>query len=1199
MRRFLVVGCGGSGGRTVRLLIDQLRADFRARGWGNLPAAWQFVHIDVPVEPDAGPDPLGTVRDLGGHYLSFSSASNTYQATSLNVESQLRQRGGSYAPLLGWAPRDRSRANGIPVTDGAGQYRAVGRMLTLPRLGQLREVLVDAQARTVAPGAWGGVPADLQGLDSEVVVPIVIASMAGGSGASMFLDVCRILGQLPGVKPQNIGCFLYTADVFAELPPDARANVEGNAMGALAEIISAISRLSEPGDLDTLVGLGLGRPHEGEPPFARVLPIGRRIGGAGAFFGDGTADGVYRGVARALAGVMGSEAASSQYVAYFLGNPLPLTTSSDRFGWRIPDADLPFGSLGFASLSLGRDRYLDYAAQRISRAGVDHLVEGHLNPTSQLPGTDQLRILLDNQWGVSVQAVGLPLAGQTVPEWFGTVAYPRPQWEAAAREALAPVTAIIGNVGQAPAAAWLSAVQAGIGTVRQHVAGTLEQAAYAWAEAWAGLLEAAARAEFVRAVAAFGLPYGRELMARLRLYADVIIGQMHTAGLGTDAIDPVGVDPALVGQAQALGRHSVGADHPLGQELGRSLTESAERRLRHSAARYGAEVLRELSADVLAALQRTADDTLRYLETERARGGSGAGLAQLHSVRYNDWPDESDRVPRRFTHAENEVLLTTADDFPQQYRADVTAMGLGSSGAGGLGSSGVGGPVAPAAPGVSYGEALARLRTEVLQGQWRTAGSTRTEEVLTQRSHWRPSVLPRSAVDGMPTPEARPAYSLRLSPADLNRRAHDRLAAPGDAFARFAGQSIGEYLDDPAVAAVDRMARQERFVALFVDALAKARPVVGLDDRMVQRLHPGRTIAYLYSFSEIPLDPRHPVVGEIERRLRGMTEVRQESTLQNFARSLAGGSSTAGRISVLGSYEKVSPLCYSSLLEPIKQRWDSSSTKEQRNLWQWKRTRPLCSALSMSDDEAISLIAGWYLGRLVGLVRDGRPPEVCTPAGWLSFGQLLESEEASARSSWDVLPAVLMSHVWAVVRCSGDPDLRSLAPYEALRHLVDTSETNQAVPAPDQTTGARLLQQAFADEPLSLGGRALTGDPLSPVLAGAEPEPPGTAAWSDPLAPTPTPIPAGAPPMAVARHRATRAWIDALRERALSSGYLRDGRPWVGTVEALQQAPLEAELLPLVVPALDHLAALADAGLALSALRGNPLEGGRGDDVWH
>ena len=64
---------------------------------------------------------------------------------------------------------------------------------------------------------------------------------------------------------------------------------------------------------------------------------------------------------------------------------------------------------------------------------------------------------------------------------------------------------------------------------------------------------------------------------------------------------------------------------------------------------------------------------LRVLEVEWAKDSGGAGLAQLNSAIYADWPDESDRVPLRFNHAENEILLTTADDFPAQFRSDVVS----------------------------------------------------------------------------------------------------------------------------------------------------------------------------------------------------------------------------------------------------------------------------------------------------------------------------------------------------------------------------------------------------------------------------------------------------------------------------------------------------------------------------------------------
>lgn len=1153
MRRFLVVGCGGSGGRTVRLLIDQLRADLRSRGISAVPDAWQFVHIDVPVDPDRGPAPLGNIRDLGGQYVSFSSPTNTYLATANAVEAQLASKGNNFAPLMGWAPRDRETANGIPVNNGAGQYRAVGRMLTLPRLTALHETLVTAQARAVAPDAWGQIP--LKEQTSNVIIPIVVGSMAGGSGASMFMDVCRVLGSLPGVKPQNIGAFLYTADVFAELPSGMRANIEGNAMGAIPEILSAITRLAEPFDRETYQRLGVPFT-SGNPPFGRVFPIGRRIGGDGAYFGDGSADGVYRGIARAMAGTMLSEAATSQYVDFMLGNPQPLDSMTQKFGWRADRRALPFGSLGFASLSLGRDRYLDYAAQRLSRTASDHLVEGHLNPTSQLPGNDQLRMLMDNQWGASLNAMGLPQPGMQVPDWYQSVAFPRPHWEAAARDAAAPALTMMGNSGTAPAAQWVSAVASSVGALRDQSRYQLQHAAYAWGEHWAFQLEEAAKAEFLRVVGEFGLPYGRELMTRVRMHADQVIGQLAQAGQTADGVDPVGLDPTVGQQAQALGKKTVDYTHPLGQMVARSVTASMENVLRREGARVAAGVLRAYAADVLGGLEKAANDSLRVLEVERAKDSGGAGLAQLNSAIYADWPDESDRVPLRFNHAENEILLTTADDFPAQFRSDV---------------------VSSANNGMNYQQGLGKLRAEAIGGQWQTTGSKVQHEVLQQVSHWRAGVLPNRSADGTPTPESKPVYNLKLSSIDLLDRGTMRLAAVGDVFANFAGMSISEYLDDPAVTHIDRQQRHEGFARKLVETMEKARPVVGVDVPMAKRLH-NAEIRYVYSFSEIPLDSSHPVAEQVGQML-GANPSLEITSVDNFKRALSGAMSKAGKVNVFGSYQKVSPMCFTSLLEPINARWAMSPVSAQRDLWQWKRTRPLYAALGMSPEEAEAIVAGWYLGRLVGLVRQDAygKAEVLSQRGWLGFGELLSSEETAVRTPHDVLAGVLMSHAWAFVRCVGDADLAPLAPYEALRVLVDGADSNEQS-KPDATiNGTQLLRAAFYDRPLEINGVQLSGDGPSQVLTSVE-------AGDDPAA------------TAKARVEATLEWIDGLKRMLQKEWGAGDDASVNALVlkldaDAMRRMSLFSELAPIALPALDRLKTLVRAA-------GIDDQGASNDVVW-
>ena len=67
MRRFLVVGCGGSGGKTLAYLMDQLRSDLSKDGVTELPAGWQFVFVDVPSGVDDGPEGLGSVVAAGRH----------------------------------------------------------------------------------------------------------------------------------------------------------------------------------------------------------------------------------------------------------------------------------------------------------------------------------------------------------------------------------------------------------------------------------------------------------------------------------------------------------------------------------------------------------------------------------------------------------------------------------------------------------------------------------------------------------------------------------------------------------------------------------------------------------------------------------------------------------------------------------------------------------------------------------------------------------------------------------------------------------------------------------------------------------------------------------------------------------------------------------------------------------------------------
>ena len=59
LRPFLLIGVGGSGGKTLRVVRENLEWELRRAGWPEeegFPKAWQFLQIDVASAPD-GDDP--------------------------------------------------------------------------------------------------------------------------------------------------------------------------------------------------------------------------------------------------------------------------------------------------------------------------------------------------------------------------------------------------------------------------------------------------------------------------------------------------------------------------------------------------------------------------------------------------------------------------------------------------------------------------------------------------------------------------------------------------------------------------------------------------------------------------------------------------------------------------------------------------------------------------------------------------------------------------------------------------------------------------------------------------------------------------------------------------------------------------------------------------------------------------------------
>jgi hypothetical protein len=135
----------------------------------------------------------------------------------------------------------------------------------------------------------------------------------------------------------------------------------------------------------------------------------------------------------------------------------------------------------------------------------------------------------------------------------------------------------------------------------------------------------------------------------------------------------------------------------------------------------------------------------------------------------------------------------------------------------------------------------------------------------------------------------------------------------------------------------------------------------------------------------------------------------------------------------------------------VVREWDAIAPQGRAAYWTNRRARPLDASLAMSDLERQAMIAGWYIGQLVGEIRLPEPPynepvQIFEPheRRWVAFPYPLLTPPNRFRKRYDWLPAVLESHLLAVARVQQPPVMSSLKPYLLLRELYDDGELGPA-----------------------------------------------------------------------------------------------------------------------------------------------------------
>ena len=1019
MRRFLVVGCGGSGGKVLAHLMDRLRADLAAHGVHRLPAGWRFVHIDVPSTSESGPPGVGSVQEQGGTYFGVGSPRASYRVVDTAVSRRLAN-GRRLDCIATWAPRDTDKVIN-PIADGASQYRAIGRMITLSRATEIRNVLQqvwgELGAHQTTEEMRGLAVPGLGAYEPAVPIVLVVSSMAGGAGASLALDVTRLLALVNGVDPRLVGMFLLAPNIFDTLPQAGRTGVGPNALAMLGELVAGQAGNGEA-DVATLTALGLHPGHVSEPTFARVFPVGRFAGVDRTALGDGQPDTVYRTLGRGLAALIMSHAVTDQFVAYDLGNTASPSGDRDLLGWGATWEPLPWGSFGHARLSMGRDRYAEYAAQRLASACVARLLDSHRRPGYPAPGPEQVAA----QWPEICSRIRIPVEEATVGDWLSSTAFPWDEADAAAHAVveydLRPF--VPGATGQM-AEHWMKQVSGAPPRQEGRARVVCRQAAESWAHHWHRDLLARTENEIREALTRFGLPYAHAVVQRLSNHLrDVLVPQAELLAVHRRA-DVTAVAPAIR-PALAKTRGVISN----GQQLIDQLLHGYQDQARTEIYAQAADILRALvlamADDVLRPMTDELTTAQRVLET--ALNADDDPPDQLATDHPAAWPTDAERgVPARFDHTENEVLLTNSAYFPAQFDADVRdAVGGGLDG---------------------YAEVV----RQIIAGDWRTTGPEPPPLDLLQRTaEWRSRAFPTDPTTGRPTMVSAAEYDTHVRPAELLRRARMFVRRPDESFDRFCRLSIRDLLRGDDVQ--DFAWHEQEVVAKFTEVLGLARPLISVDETAVQAVHAGMSVQYRYKFSEVP------VKGLGTARLLG-NAVRGDGMIDRPSGAILdaaiGDDGGVTHIDVFGSYPNYSPLVFDAVLGSIGDQWAEVGDIGRESFWQWRRARPLTAALPMGVDERRAMVAGWLVGQIVGRIRIPGAPFVDPvmifeggPARWVEFPHPLLTPPSRFIADEDWLPAVLESVLVAIARSHQPPVMRSLAPYRALRSLYDDSAQGKA-----------------------------------------------------------------------------------------------------------------------------------------------------------
>ena len=1053
LRKVILVGVGGSGGKTLRVMRASLLRQLRQKGWtrNELPECWQLLWVDTVATQQA--DGFDAPQLAPHEYLGLASANSSYSAIINKLKSAVPTSQDPNDPtgtstavsehLVGWAPQNFI----LKPAAGAGQARAIGRVIVLSGMKNLTEnlqakvaMLAGAQANAdqIAVSDMFGA-SDSNYNDKPICM--VISSVAGGSGSGMFMDVVQALRAIEPKFSGADGIFniLYTPDVFGKMGTD---QVAPNSLAAITEVVAGAWR--EPTGVTTnmydKLSYNGGTLSDGYGPKCNFL-----VGSGNNFVPLGSQAEVYSAVGETLCALMTSYEVQDEMEMHVLQNVFLRSSDSsvveDRLELFEPDKQQrwtqPFSSLGVSKLSVGGDRFAEYSSHLIARSAIEKLLWPNFASKNVLKPGQTWPMLIAEQvqslWGNFYQQTGFNHGENNgLPGASGEVsaALTDPQITIQSTSFASGVVQEIERAagGQAiPSSQWMQAF-GNFGRQQEQFLSQRKDATSAMARLW---VEASQR-KLSDLTSLYSSRYGyvvtQGLLEQFAKYLTALTQMLEAESRKMEAnfsLVPGEVSRRIVAQGDTK---LLATDQPI-QSAKSVLAKGLEFKVMADVYALAANLVSDYKENYLGRLIFAVDNA-------RSQLFAMSNITQLDNQSDNPFhiaPRFDAPVPRQFLPAKTELVLID----PNKYQEELV-------------------------------EALKVILPPDQQGHW--------QEVLVERG-----LLGLALKDGVlenlskqklllqkkswtPTSNRVADLSLIAGPAEFN------CEGTYDGFQGAIASWLSDVDKTDAVAKLIRMSiysfvkegspkqnsqRESDFKKAFLNAAKYAAPYVQVDENVRNTIYKQMQDGLTPIVSAIPFEKNDSLFPALQQSLNAAGMWLPPDNGKSKSEGWFKTSSTSVIDFFTTNQKSMFPSVFRNLMVNVDEVWSDKSTtaKSAQGFWSMRRARPLEECVPTSKLYLQDMVTGWTLLSLFGLRKMEKVPDrgyrvsIWDPKveNFASFSfPLLSNIEISPVNDRlledEALPMVLqtmaMSQVKLYMDVSKNPqDLSALKPYWILREI--------------------------------------------------------------------------------------------------------------------------------------------------------------------